>query len=85
MLIDTMHRDAVAALFSPGAIRRNSVSAGTGIYRAQRLADGTLVLEDPTFDALSGRFGPRRSRFTGAVAAFLATASTYHQIELFDR
>jgi len=43
VLIDTMHRDAVAALFSRGAIR------------AQRLADGTLVVEEPVFDALSGR------------------------------
>jgi SAM-dependent methyltransferase len=43
VLIDTMHRDAVAALFSRGAIP------------AQRLADGTLVVEEPTFDAVSGR------------------------------
>jgi SAM-dependent methyltransferase len=43
MLIDTMHRDAVAAVFSRGAIP------------AQRLADGTLVVQEPTFDALSGR------------------------------
>lgn len=43
VLIDTMHRDAVAALFSRGA------------RPAQRLADGTLVVEEPTFDPISGR------------------------------
>jgi len=43
LLIDTMHRDAVAALFSRGA------------RPAQRLADGTLVVEEPTFDVVSGR------------------------------
>ena len=43
VLIDTMHRDAVAAMFSRGA------------KPAQRLADGTLIVEDPKFDAISGR------------------------------
>lgn len=43
VLIDTMHRDAVAALFSRGAIP------------AQRLADETLIVEEPTFAVLSGR------------------------------
>lgn len=43
VLIDTMHRDAVAALFSRGATP------------ARRLADETLIVEEPTFDVLSGR------------------------------
>lgn len=43
VLIETMHRDAAAALFSRGA------------KPAQRLADGTLVVEEPTFDPISGR------------------------------
>jgi SAM-dependent methyltransferase len=43
VLIDTMQRDAVAARFSRGA------------KPAHRLADGTLVVEEPTFDPISGR------------------------------
>lgn len=43
VLIDTMHRDAVAALLS------------RGVKPAERLADGTLVVEEPTFDPFSGR------------------------------
>ena len=43
VLVDTMHRDAAAARFS------------RGIRPAQRLADGTLLVEEPAFDAFSGR------------------------------
>lgn len=43
VLIDTMHRDAVAALLS------------RDVKPAQRLADGTLVVEEPTFDPISAR------------------------------
>ncbi len=43
VLIDTVHRDAVAARFS------------RGVQPAQRLPDGTLVVEEPTFDPISGR------------------------------
>lgn len=38
-----MHRDAVAARFA------------RGVKPAYRLDDGTLVVEDPTFDPISGR------------------------------
>jgi SAM-dependent methyltransferase len=43
VLIDTMHRDAAAALFSRGA------------KPGQRLLDGTLVVEEPSFDPVLGR------------------------------
>lgn len=43
VLVETMHRDALAAIFSRGAIPAN------------RLTDGTLVVQEPVFDALSGR------------------------------
>lgn len=43
VLIDTMHRDAVAASFS----RRPTPS--------ERLPDGTLLIEEPTFDPIAGR------------------------------
>ena len=43
VLVDTMHRDAVAARFA------------RGVKPAYRLDDGTLVVEDPTFDPISGR------------------------------
>lgn len=43
LLLETAHRDSVAAKFSRGA------------KPAQRLADGTLVIEEPVFDPLSGR------------------------------
>jgi len=43
LLVDTAHRDTVAAKFSRGA------------RPAQRLDDGTLVIEEPTFDAVTGR------------------------------
>ena len=43
LLIDTMHRDAFAASFSRGT------------KTAKRLGDGTLLVEEPTFDAISGR------------------------------
>lgn len=43
VLIDTMHRDAAVASFSRGG------------QRAQRLPDGTLILEEATFEPISGR------------------------------
>jgi len=43
VLVDTAHRDLVAARFSRGA------------KPSQRLADGTLVVEEPIFDPISGR------------------------------
>jgi SAM-dependent methyltransferase len=43
VLVDTVHRDAAAARFS------------RGVKPAERLTDGTLVVEEPTFDPLSGR------------------------------
>jgi SAM-dependent methyltransferase len=43
VLIETMQRDAFAALF------------GRGVKPAYRLPDGTLVVEEPTFDPISGR------------------------------
>jgi len=43
VLVDTAHRDLVAARFSRGA------------RPSQRLADGTLVVEEPIFDPISGR------------------------------
>jgi SAM-dependent methyltransferase len=43
VLIDTMQRDAGVARFS------------RGLRPAHRLADGTLVVEEPTFDPISGR------------------------------
>lgn len=43
VLVDTVHRDAVVARFSRGA------------QPAQRLTDGTLVLEEPAFDPICGR------------------------------
>jgi SAM-dependent methyltransferase len=43
VLVDTAHRDAVAARLSRGT------------KPAERLADGTLVVEEPTFDCISGR------------------------------
>jgi SAM-dependent methyltransferase len=43
VLIDTMQRDAFAARFARGA------------KPAHRLADGTLLVEEPTFDPISGR------------------------------
>jgi SAM-dependent methyltransferase len=41
--IDTMHRDSVAALFSRGP------------RPSERLPDGTLLIEEATFDPISGR------------------------------
>jgi SAM-dependent methyltransferase len=56
VFIDTMHRDAVAVLRSRGA------------RAADRLSDGTLVIEQPRFDPVAGRVetvwywsGPRGS------------------------
>jgi SAM-dependent methyltransferase len=43
LVLETLHRDAVAALFSRGA--------PPGI----RLADGTLILEEPKLDPVTGR------------------------------
>ena len=43
VLVDTVHRDAAVARFSRGT------------KPADRLADGTLVVEEPTFDCISGR------------------------------
>jgi len=43
VLMDTMQRDAGVARFS------------RGLKPAHRLADGTLVVEEPTFDPISGR------------------------------
>ncbi|GIW70652.1 MAG: type 11 methyltransferase [Planctomycetota bacterium] len=43
VLIETMHRDTVVARLA------------RGLRPAHRLADGTLVLEQPRFDALAGR------------------------------
>jgi SAM-dependent methyltransferase len=43
VLLDTMHRDTFAAFIS------------RGIKPAQRLPNGTLVVEEPTFDPISGR------------------------------
>jgi SAM-dependent methyltransferase len=43
VLVDTMHRDAIAALFSRGS------------KPAHRLPDGTLVIEEPAFDPIEGR------------------------------
>ena len=43
VLIETMHRDVAVALFS------------RGLSPAQRLPDGTLVVEEPAFDPITGR------------------------------
>jgi SAM-dependent methyltransferase len=43
VLIDTMHRDAVAASFSRSP------------RASERLPDGTLLIEEPTLDPISGR------------------------------
>lgn len=43
LLIETMHRDVAVALFS------------RGLRPAQRLPDGTLVVEEPVFDPIAGR------------------------------
>lgn len=43
VLIETMHRDVAVALFS------------RGLRPAQRLPDGTLVVEEPVFDPIAGR------------------------------
>jgi SAM-dependent methyltransferase len=47
VLLDTMHRDAVVALMVRGGCLSN------------RLPDGTLVVEEPTFDAVAGRVDTR--------------------------
>jgi SAM-dependent methyltransferase len=61
VFVDTMHRDVVAAKISRGD------------RPASRLADGTLVVEEPTFDSIAGRVettwywcGPRGSRTKSA-------------------
>ncbi|HEX3660134.1 MAG TPA: class I SAM-dependent methyltransferase [Acidobacteriaceae bacterium] len=43
LVVETMHRDVAVALFS------------RGLRPAQRLADGTLVVEEPVFDPIAGR------------------------------
>jgi SAM-dependent methyltransferase len=43
VLVDTVHRDSVAAFVSRGA------------KPGERLPDGTLVVEEPIFDPISGR------------------------------
>lgn len=43
VFVDTMHRDAFAAFYA------------TGARPAQRFPDGTLLLEEPRFDPLTGR------------------------------
>ncbi|MGA8529522.1 MAG: class I SAM-dependent methyltransferase [Acidobacteriaceae bacterium] len=43
VVIETMHRDVAVALFS------------RGLRPAQRLPDGTLVVEEPVFDPIAGR------------------------------
>jgi SAM-dependent methyltransferase len=43
VLVETMHRDPVAAFLAKG------------MHPARRLPDGTLVVEEPCFDAVAGR------------------------------
>ncbi|HEX3986382.1 MAG TPA: class I SAM-dependent methyltransferase [Acidobacteriaceae bacterium] len=43
LVVETMHRDVAVALFS------------RGLRPAQRLPDGTLVVEEPVFDPITGR------------------------------
>lgn len=43
VIVETMHRDVAVALFS------------RGLRPAQRLPDGTLVVEEPVFDPVTGR------------------------------
>jgi SAM-dependent methyltransferase len=43
LVVETMHRDVAVALFS------------RGLRPAQRLPDGTLVVEEPVFDPIAGR------------------------------
>jgi SAM-dependent methyltransferase len=43
VFVDTMHRDALAAELRPGELR------------GKRLADGTLLVEEPVFDPIAGR------------------------------
>ena len=67
--VDTMHRDLVASRMSRGD------------RPASRLNDGTLVVEEPTFDAIAGRvstswywWGPRGSgRKSASIRAYSAT------------
>ena len=46
MLVETMHRDLVIVNFLRGA------------KPSQRMADGTLVVEEPVFDPIAGRVNP---------------------------
>lgn len=47
LLIETMHRDALAAFWARGS------------KPSQRLSDGTLVLEEPAFDPIAGMINTR--------------------------
>lgn len=77
LFVDTMHRDGVAVLFASGA------------RPASRLADGTLVVEQPRFDPIAGRVettwywsGPRGA---GEKSASLRLYAITEWIALFAR
>jgi SAM-dependent methyltransferase len=77
VFVDTMHRDAAAARLSRGD------------RPASRLADGTLVIEEPAFDAIPGRVvtswywsGPRGS---GKKSASLRVYSATELVALMAR
>jgi len=76
VLIDTMRRDVVAALFSRGA------------KPAQRLPDGTLVVEEPTFDPICGRVntkwywsGPAGQGCKSASLRFYTATELVHMLQ----
>jgi SAM-dependent methyltransferase len=76
VLLETMHRDTAVAFFSRGA------------RPSQRLPDGTLVIEEPTFDPFSGRvntawywFGPSGQ---GSKSASLRMYTVTELIALLD-
>jgi SAM-dependent methyltransferase len=76
VLVDTMHRDAIVAHFSRGS------------RPANRLPDGTLVIEEPAFDPIEGRVnttwywsGPKGS---GSKSASLRLYSITELIALLE-